>query len=60
MSARMVVDGRIKYSNVSTLFDSSPEPVIVGANDLEIGFSEVMIIVTCMLHDRRFALTRAS
>ena len=60
MSARIFVDGWAESSYVYTLFDSSSEPVVLGADDFEISFSEVVTVFSCVLHDGGLTLSRTS
>ena len=51
MPAWIFVDGRAKSSDVNTLLYPSAKPVVFHADDLEVGFAKVVILVTCVLHN---------
>ena len=60
MPSWVFVDRRAKSSDVDALLYPSAKPVFLCSDDLKIGFSKVVILVTCVLHNGRFTLAGAA
>ena len=51
VSARVLIDGWAESSYIYALLYSSTEPIVLGADDVEVGFPEVVAVVSRVLHD---------
>ena len=52
----MVIDCGVESSDVYTLSDPTTKPVIIDGEDVKVVFSDVVVVVSGMLYDRRFIL----